>query len=119
LVTEATTSNWMRRLDEQGARVLVALRGLVNKFPEFVHYLVWRLRTLCPTMGKVKIAQTLALAGWHLGAKTVGRMVQQTPRMNPVAVAGTAGGEPRVVTARRPNHVWHIELTTVPTVGGF
>jgi len=26
----------------------------------------------------------------------------------------------RVVTARRPNHVWHVDLTTVPTaLGGF
>jgi len=24
-----------------------------------------------------------------------------------------------VVTAKRPNHVWHLDLTTVPTVGGF
>jgi transposase InsO family protein len=27
--------------------------------------------------------------------------------------------KPRVVTARSPNHVWHIDLTVVPTAGGF
>jgi hypothetical protein len=32
----------------------------VNKSPDFVHYVVGRLETPCPTMGKVKIAQTLA-----------------------------------------------------------
>ena len=26
---------------------------------------------------------------------------------------------PRIVTARRPNHVWHCDLTTIPTALGF
>ncbi len=39
----------------------------VNKFPEFVSHAVRRLKTLCPSMGKVKIAQILARAGLHLG----------------------------------------------------
>src|SRR5262245_45550540 len=26
---------------------------------------------------------------------------------------------PRRVTARRPNHLWHVDLTTVPTALGF
>jgi hypothetical protein len=25
----------------------------------------------------------------------------------------------RVVTAKSPNRVWHLDLTTVPTIGGF
>ena len=25
----------------------------------------------------------------------------------------------RVVTAKRPNHLWHVDLTLVPTAGGF
>ena len=48
----------------------------VNKFPDFVRYLVQRLKTLCPTMGKSKIAQTLARAGLHLGTTTVARMLK-------------------------------------------
>ena len=28
-------------------------------------------------------------------------------------------GSTRVVTAKRPNHVWHVDLTTVPTGAGF
>ena len=32
------------------------VREPVNKFPEFVHYLVRRLRALGPTLGKVKMA---------------------------------------------------------------
>jgi putative transposase len=119
LVTEATIGSWMRRLDEQGPKALVALREPVNKFPDFVQYLVLRLRALCPTMGKVKIAQTLARAGLHLGATTVGRMLKESPGPAPVERPGVVGIKPRVVTARGPSHVWHIDLTTVPTASGF
>jgi Integrase core domain/Helix-turn-helix domain len=117
LVTEATIGSWMHRLNEQGSNALVALREPVNKFPDFVHYLVRRLRALCPPMGKVKIAQTLARAGLHLGATTVGRMLKESPRPTPAERAN--GTQTNVVTAKCPNHVWHIDLTTVPTVTGF
>jgi transposase InsO family protein len=119
LVTEATISSWLYRLDEQGPNALVALREPVNKFPEFVHYLVRRLRALCPTLGKVKMAQTLARAGLHLGATTVGRMLKEHPRPAPVRRAAVDTATTQVVTARFPNHVWHIDLTTVPTMSGF
>jgi len=32
------------------------LRKTVNKPPDFVRYITQRLKTLCPSMGKVKIA---------------------------------------------------------------
>ena len=119
LVTTATVASWMKCLDEQGRDALVQLRQPVNRFPDFVRYVVQRLRTLCPTMGKVKIAQTLARAGLHLGATTVGRMIKEKSRpMAPAAVAGT-NGKPRIVTARYPGHVWHVDLTVVPTGAGF
>ena len=67
LVSPATVASWMKRLDEQGPHALVQLPGgPVNKFPQFVQHCVQRLKTLAPTMGKVKIAQTLARAGLHL-----------------------------------------------------
>ncbi len=49
----------------------------VNKFPEFVAYLVRYFKRTCPTLGKAKIAQMLARAGLHLGATTVGRMLKR------------------------------------------
>ncbi|MCH8852720.1 MAG: transposase [Planctomycetes bacterium] len=116
LVTTATIAFWMSRLDEQGVDALVQNREPVNRFPEFVRYAVQRLKTLCPTLGKVKIAEVLCRAGLHLGATTVGRILKESPRSTPrKASAATA----RAVTAKRPNHVWHIDLTTVPTGGGF
>ena len=49
----------MKRVDEQGPDALLQIRDPVNKFPDFVRYAVQRLKTLCSSMGKVKIAQTL------------------------------------------------------------
>jgi transposase-like protein len=67
LITSATIASWMKRIDEQGPDALLQLRQPVNKFPDFVRYIVQRLKTLNPTMGKVKIAETLCRAGLHLG----------------------------------------------------
>ena len=79
LVTAATVSSWMKRLEEHGPDALVQLSQPVNKFPEFVGYPVRRLQTLCPTMGRRKIAEVLARAGLHLGATTVRRMLDESP----------------------------------------
>jgi len=57
----------------------VQLRAPVSKFPDFVRYIVQRLKVLCPTLGKVKIAQIPARAGLHLDVTTVGRMLRATP----------------------------------------
>ena len=70
LLTAATIASWMKRVDEQGPDALVQLHQPVNRFPDFVRYAVARLKTLCPGMGKVKIAQTLCRAGLHLGTRT-------------------------------------------------
>ena len=117
-VTAPTIASWLGRLDEEGPHALVQMRTPVNRFPDFVRYLVQRLKTLCPTMGKVKIAQTLARAGLHLAATTVGRMLKEdaAPKPQPEKNAPSTG---RVVTAKYPNHVWHIDLTVVPVGQGF
>ena len=71
-------------------------REPVNKFPDFVRYAVQRLKTLCPGMGKVKIAQTLCRAGLHLGATTVGRILKEPPHPKPQERAASSG---RTVTS--------------------
>jgi putative transposase len=116
LVTTATVCSWMGRLDEEGPRAIVQVRVPVNKFPDFVAYIVRRLKVLCPSMGKAKIAQVLCRAGLHLGSTTVQRMLQPRPRPCPSSISSSF---PRVVTAKRPNHVWHSDLTTIPTSLGF
>ena len=118
LVTAATITSWMKRLDEEGPDALVQLREPVNKFPEFVRYAVRLLKALCPSMGKGKIAQLLCRAGLHLGTTTVGRMLKENPKPAS-SQSEDATSDGRVVTAKRPNHVWHTDLTAVPIGAGF
>ena len=67
------------------------------------------------------IAQMLARAGLHLATTTVGRMLKERPRPSRPAVNETADSNPkeRVVTAKYPGHVFHVDLTVVPTSLGF
>ena len=116
LVTPLTIASWMGRLDEEGPDALVRLPEPVNRFPDFIRYVVKRLNILCPTLGKAKTAQILARAGLHLGPTTVRRMLQDSRWPEPRKAARAVH---RVVTARKPNHVWHVDLTTVPTALGF
>jgi|GEM_PF-2966776 hypothetical protein len=51
----------------KAANVLLQLREPVNKCPDFVRYIVQRLKTLSSAMGKVKTAETPCRAGLHLG----------------------------------------------------
>jgi len=118
LVSTATVSSWMRRVNEEGPSAIVQIGVPVNKFPEFVAYIVQRLKVLCPSLGYAKIAQLLCRAGLHLGTTTVRRMLRDdlapmVPRSSRKAVAK------RVVVGRYPNHVWGCDLTTVPTSFGF
>jgi hypothetical protein len=116
LVTPATIAAWVKRIDDQGVNPLLQLREPVNKFPDFVRYIVQRLKNLSPAMGKVKIAETLCRAGLlHLGVTTVGRILKEEPQSDP----GDETTCTRVVTAKYPNHVWHVDLTAVPTSVGF
>lgn len=133
LVTAETVSSWMQRIEEAGAQALVQTGQPVNKFPELVRYLVQRLKVLCPTLGKQKIAQVLCRAGIHLGTTTVGRILKETlhpkpkqPHVSPQSADQETPHETvsdavvkRVVTAKRCNHVWHVDLTLVPTQLGF
>ena len=58
-VTAATVASWSSRVEEEGPNALLQLPVPVNRYPDFVRYLVQRLRVLCPTMGKIRIADTL------------------------------------------------------------
>ncbi len=116
LVSAATIRGWMKRLDDQGPNALVQVREPVNKFPEFVRHAVQRLKILCPTLGKVKIAQVLCRAGLHMGATTVGRILKEFPQPTPNETKVSSGP---VVSAKKPNEVWHVDLTIVPTGGGL
>ncbi|MCZ6690301.1 MAG: DDE-type integrase/transposase/recombinase [Planctomycetota bacterium] len=117
LLSHTTIADWMKRIDEGGPRALLQIFEPVNKFPDLVRYIVQRLKILCPRLGKVKIAQTLCRAGLHLAPATVGRMLKEKPVFpEPKAEALIAGP---IVKAKGPNHIWHVDLTAVPTSAGF
>ena len=120
-LSDGTIASWMKRVDEQGSDALLQLSEPVNKFPEFVRYVVQRLKTLCPTMGKKKISETLARAGLHLGTTTVGRILKEQPAAAPKPVEEVEESKlaTRVVTSKYPNHVWNVDLTTVSTGAGY
>jgi transposase InsO family protein len=128
MVTPATVAAWTRRIEEQGPTALVQLPEPVNRFADAVRHIVRRLKALCPSMGKARIAQMLARAGLHLAATTVGRVLKErgrapdahTPAAAEADVASPEkadAAKKRVVTAKYPNHVWHVDLTAVPIVG--
>jgi transposase InsO family protein len=116
LVTPLTLTHWMQRLDDDGPDALVQVAEPVNRFPDLVTYLVRKLKAFCPRMGARRIAAVLTRASLHVGSTTVRRMLKP-PAKRPKRKARAAG--PRVVTAKRRNHVWHVDLTAVPTIGGF
>ena len=76
-------------------------------------------------MGKKRIAQTLSRAGLALGVSTVGRILKERDTERPMpednvaaeAVGDRIAGKP--VQAKKPNDVWQIDLTVVPTAAGF
>jgi transposase InsO family protein len=122
LVDEQTLQAWMGRVDEAGERALIQTSEPVNRFPDFVRYLVRQLKALLPTMGKVRLAQVLARVGLHLGATTIDRIARETepiPEDASAAVLEIDVVTSRVVTAKFPGHTWHVDLTAIPTWSGF
>ena len=65
----ATLASWKARIDEDGPNALLQTTEPVNKFPDLVRYIVRRLKSLCPQLGKVKIAEMLCRAGLHLAPR--------------------------------------------------
>jgi len=118
-VTEATIASWGKRLDEKGPNAWLRTPEPVNRFPDFVRAVVQRLQSLCPRLGKVKIAQILARAGLHLATTTIGRIRREPPVRETTPHPTQPMPSARRVTADRPNHVWHTDLTVVPTNAGL
>ena len=126
MIEPETVASWISRIDEASADALVCLSEPPNKFPDFVRHVVRRMKALCPTMGRKRIADLLGRAGLRLAATTVGRILK-APSSSPdrnSPLSRVQGFDfrlhpSRIVTARHPNHVWHVDLTVVPTSAGF
>ncbi|UCF69279.1 MAG: transposase [Acidobacteriota bacterium] len=122
LIDEQTLRAWLRRVDEKGDRTLIQTTEPVNRYPDFVRYLVKQLKTLLPSMGKVRLAHVLARAGLHIGSTTIGRIVRETEPLPEDAASvdsQVSTVSARVITAKYPGQTWHTDLTIVPTWSGF
>jgi hypothetical protein len=125
LVTATTIAGWMKRLDERGKDALVKPRAPVNRYSDRVALIVKKLHALAPQLGKRKVADILARAGIKLAASTVARLKKRRlapPSSAPASTCGpsrrrSANGSERVVSAKCPHHLWHVDITTIEAIG--
>jgi putative transposase len=113
-VSDETIRAWHRRADDDS---LLQTTTPVNRFPDFVRYATQQIKLFCPSLGKVKIAETLARAGVHIGKTTVGRILKEKPSDRTESTDNT--GKCNRIVSKYPNHTWHADLTVVPIAGGF
>jgi transposase InsO family protein len=128
-LTAATIAEWFARRDEGGDAALVKTRVPVNRLPDFVAEIVSRLRATFPLLGTKRIAEMLAPLGLVMSEATVRRLAKRpvsgggappgagAKQGATEAVVVSAGGQR--VTARYAHHVWHTDLTFVPTWAGL
>jgi len=119
LVSDITIASWKQRIDEEGHNALLQIKYPVNKFPDFVRYIVKRLKVICPELGKKKIAQILARVGLHLAVTTVSRFIKDKDVPDSQDQVIVKYKKTRIVTAKYPNHLWHVDMTVTPTSIGF
>ena len=102
--------------DREVARPLVSTDPPVRRFADVVRAVI-KTMELAGFGGNDLIARTLARAGWKVSARTVGRIRRERrpARRGPEA----ASTVPRAVRAKRPNHVWMVDLTDVKGLFGL
>ena len=94
----------------EGPRPLIAPNPPIRRFADVVRAAV-KTMELAGFGGNDLISRTLARAGWKLSSRTVGRIRRERwPSPPPPDAALTV---PRAVRAKRPNHVWMVDLTDV------
>jgi transposase InsO family protein len=118
-VSAETVARWEMETasaDNETARPLVAPNPPVRRFADVVRAVV-KTMELAGFGGNDLIARTLARAGWKLSSRTVGRIRRERWPSPPPPEA--ASGVPRAVRAKRPNHVWMVDLTDVKGLFGL
>jgi transposase InsO family protein/transposase-like protein len=113
LVDPQTISRWQREAlaepEAETVGTLVRADPPLRGFDDVVKRLVKMLDSF-GIGGSMAIAQMLARAGLKLGRETV-RRYRKAPR--PPRLVGEAAGTPRVLRAKRVNHIWTADLTEI------
>ena len=120
-ICENTITSWSKRLDDSSGFLSLG-KCPVNKFPEFISFIAKRMKILNPIFCKKRIADLLCRAGLHIATSTIGRMLKS--KQNPVGGSDSdilieekpEKSKPQI-KAEYPNHIWHVDLTVVPTTG--
>ena len=117
-VSTETIARWETETTnaDDAPRPLIAPNPPVRRFADVVRALV-KTMELAGFGGNDLIARTLARAGWKLSARTVGRIRKE--RWPVPRVPEAASTVPRAVRAKRPNHVWMVDLTDVKGLFGL
>jgi hypothetical protein len=91
---------------------IVQMPEKTTRYPDFVRYIVQQLKAYCPMLGRFKIADILCLAGLHLSASTVKRIIDEPPITPPESPTShdPMPNKPNV-PVWYPDHVWNIDLT--------
>jgi len=117
MLSENTISSWLKRVDDEK---LVSLPVPWNKYPDFLRGIAQALKQLVPRMGKKKIVEYFARSGLYLAANTIGRYLKSEDPINPEDLeVSEEEPESKSISSEYPDHVWSLDLTAVPTFGGF
>lgn len=88
----------------------------VRRYDDSVHHLV-QLMAAIGFAGYETIARHLVQAGWRVARSTIRRYLKQ-PLVAPTDDLPAPETPKRAVVARFPHHVWHLDLTEIPSFLG-
>lgn len=116
-VCERTIAKWHREFENDA--LVEGPTSPVNKFPDYVRLVALTLKRTFPHLGHRKIAEMLAQTGLALAATTVRRFLArpQKPQRPPTTFKDLLKNKPdsTQLVARYPGHIWHCDITSIPT----
>lgn len=114
-----TLSNWMAEV-ENGMVRLVRARQPLNKLPDLVREIVWRLKDAERSWGTRRIAGVLAKLAIKGSRASVQRIVRQPPPRKTIAARAPRRKIRRCgLRPKRPRHMFFTDFTKVRCLGMF